>query len=90
MVMVSQALDVLTSMSATAKLHTKKYMGECKFLFFTMAPTTKMFSKRLTRPRVRKTSTATPMSSHGDSLFFIFGPEKLPSVVLRLRFKKCR
>ena len=53
--MVSQALDTLTSMSATARLHTKKYIGECRFLFFTMAAITRMFSSRLMMPRIRNT-----------------------------------
>ena len=90
MVTVSQALDMLTSMSATAKLPTKKYMGECRFLFFTMAPMTRMFSKRLTRPRVRNTSTAMPISSQAKDLFLTFDPKMPSSEAFRVRFNTVR
>ena len=53
---VSEALDTLTNMSATAKLQIKKYMGECRFLFLAIAAITRMFSSRLTMPSVRNTS----------------------------------
>lgn len=33
----------------------KKYMGECRFLFFTIAVMTKMFSSKEMMPRIRKT-----------------------------------
>lgn len=66
--MVSQALDTLTSISATAKLQTKKYMGEWRFLFFTMAVMTRMFSSREMMPRIRKTSTAMWTCSHAAGL----------------------
>lgn len=36
-------------------LQTKKYMGECRFLFFTIAVMTRMFSSREMIPRIRKT-----------------------------------
>lgn len=82
-VMVSQALDTLTSMSATAKLQTKKYMGECKFLFLTIAHITKMFSRRLMMPRVRNTSAAMTTCSHGDDLLLTVGTVKLLPKALR-------
>lgn len=82
-VMVSQALDTLTSMSATAKLQTKKYMGECKFLFLTIAHITKIFSRRLTMPRVRNTSAAMTTCSHGDDLLLTVGTVKLLPKALR-------
>ncbi len=66
--MVSQALETLTSMSATARLQTKKYMGEWRFLFFTMAQMTRMFSSRLTIPRMRNTSVAMLSCSHALGL----------------------
>lgn len=53
---VSNPLDTLTSMSATAKLQIKKYIGECRFLFRDIAATTKRFSRRLTMPRITNTS----------------------------------
>lgn len=81
--MVSQALDTLTSMSATAKLQTKKYMGECKFLFLTIAHITKIFSRRLTMPRVRNTSAAMTTCSHGDDLLLTVGTVKLLPKALR-------
>lgn len=36
-------------------LQTKKYMGECRFLFFTIAVMTRMFSSKEMIPRIRKT-----------------------------------
>lgn len=39
----------------TIYLQTKKYMGEWRFLFFTMAVMTRMFSSREMIPRIRKT-----------------------------------
>lgn len=68
--MVSHALETLTSMSATARLQTKKYMGECRFLFFAMAQMTRMFSSRLTMPRMRNTSVAMLSCSHAFGLLW--------------------
>lgn len=66
MTIVSHALETLTNMSATARLQTKKYMGEWRFLFFTMARMTRMFSRRLMSPSVRKTSGAMCTCSQAD------------------------
>ncbi len=70
MTMVSQALETLTSMSATARLQTKKYMGEWRFLFFTMAQMTRMFSSRLMMPRMRNISVAMLSCSHALGLLW--------------------
>lgn len=63
MTMVSDPLDTLTSMSATAKLQMKKYMGEWRFLFLAMATMTKTFSSKLMMPRVTNTSGDTKSCS---------------------------
>ena len=55
MTMVSDPLETLTNMSATARLQMKKYMGECRFLFLAMATITRIFSNKLMTPRVTNT-----------------------------------
>ncbi|CAB1336545.1 unnamed protein product, partial [Coregonus sp. 'balchen'] len=76
---VSSELETLTSMSAAARLHRKTYMGEWRFLFFTTADITKMFSRRLTIPRVRNTSAWMWTGSHrpGSMLVPMAGPVPL-------------
>jgi hypothetical protein len=63
MTMVSDPLETLTSISATARLQMKKYIGECKFLFLAIATITRMFSNKLMTPRVTNTSGETKSCS---------------------------